>query len=95
MSKSNNVPPKAAKILGIGQGAKKPTGVVGGAMKVGNAIKSGSAPKPTTFKTATPKVPGKMKPTSPIIGTNRGGTPANFKTINKERMKGTIKELGM
>jgi len=63
-----------------------------------SAVSKGNAPtpptKPTAFKAATVKSSERMKPTTPIIGANRGQG-ANFATINKDRMNNTIKKLGM
>jgi hypothetical protein len=93
MSKNSKVPPKAAKVLGIG-GAKSGPGMVKGAKAITSAKPvPKAAPKPAAFTAAAPKTTGKMKPGAPIIGANRGQG-ANFATVNKDRMKGTFKQLG-
>jgi len=71
VSKSGKVPPKAAKVLGIGQTAKKPTGVAGVAKKITAAVSKAKAPTPPkapAFKAATPATSGKMKPGAPVLG---------------------------
>ena len=94
MSKNSKVPPKAAKVLGLG-GAKKTTGtgISGAAKKVTTSVSKGKAVTPN-FETAQPKSTARMKPTTPIIGANRGKG-ANFATINADRMKSRVKKLGM
>ena len=81
----------AAKKLGINATKPAPTPTQS---KTTNVAKNALGPKPTAFKTADPKTTGKMKPTTPIIGANRGKG-ANFATVNADRMKSTIKKLGM
>jgi hypothetical protein len=91
MSKNSGTS-KSSKAVGLG-GAKAPTGLAKGAKAITKAVSKGKAP-PTGFQGATPKTTGKMKPSTPVIGATRGQG-ANFATINKDRMKGTIKQLGM
>ncbi len=96
MSKNSGIPPKSSKSVGLSPKAAKTLGIASGAKAISDGVSKGKAPgpKPTAFKTADPKTTGKMKPSTPVIGANRGQG-ANFATINKDRMKGTIKELGM
>src|SRR4051812_28066428 len=99
MSKNNPIPNKASKVLGLSQKAAKTLGVGSGAKALSKAVSSGkAAPKaPATkpgFKGAQVTSQQRMKPTTPIIGANRGQG-ANFATVNKERMKGTIKKTGI
>jgi hypothetical protein len=94
MSKSGKVPPKAAKVLGLGNTPPKAAKVLG--MGVNSAAKKvtttkATAPKPTAFKAATPTTSGKMKPGAPVLGNARGATPQG---VNAQRMKSTIKKLG-
>jgi hypothetical protein len=93
MSKNPKVPSKTTKALGLG-GAKTPTGLSGAAKNITSSVSKGKAPKPQGFTPTQPKSTERMKPTTPIIGANRGQG-ANFATVNKDRMNNTIKKLGM
>lgn len=94
MSKSGK-PSSKTQALGLG-GAKLPSGLAKGAKTLASKISKGKAPAPTPtgFQGASVKSTQRMKPTTPIIGGNRDQN-TNFATINKDRMKGTIKKLGM
>ena len=81
---------------GLG-GAKAPPGIAGAAKSLTKAVSKGKAKTtaPTTgFQGATVTSRERMKPTTPIIGGNRDEK-TNFATINKDRMKGTIKKTGI
>jgi hypothetical protein len=96
MSKSNKVPPKAAKVLGLGNTPPKAAKVLGmGMNSAAKKVTSAKAPTPTPkpgFTKATPTTTGKMKLGAPVMGAARGATPQG---VNAQRMKDTIKKLGM
>jgi hypothetical protein len=93
MSKSNKVPPKAAKVLGLGNTPPKAAKVLGmGMNSAAKKVTTAKAPAPKPgFKAATPTTTGKMKVGAPVLGAQRGATPQG---VNAQRMKGTIKKLG-
>jgi hypothetical protein len=82
---------------GLG-GAKQPTGIAKGAKTITSQVSKGKAPAPTPaptgFQGASVTSRQRMKPATPIIGASRGQN-TSFATINKARMKDTIKKLGM
>ncbi len=95
MSK-NSGSSKSSKAVGLG-GAKAPTSIAKGAKTIAKAVSQGKAKttEPTTgFQTANVTSRERMKPTTPIIGGSRDQK-TNFASINKDRMKNTIKKTGM
>ena len=91
---TGNAPLKAQKVLGIGDTGQKPANIAKSGGALTNAVSKGKVPTTPGFKPADPKTTGKMKPGAPIIGANRGPG-ANSASINADRMKNTIKKLGM
>ena len=100
MSKSGKVPPKAAKVLGLGNVAPKAAkvlgmGMAGGAKKVTTAVSKGKAPTPPKagFKAAPITSKKELKPSSPIIGARGTGVTGNV--IEKGRMTDRVKKAGL
>ena len=87
-----------SKLGGLGGG--KGMGMSGLGKSVAKSVapkavaKTEKAQPKTGFTPVTPQSKGKMKLTTPIIGGNRPNAPSG-PAINKERMKDTIKKLGM
>jgi hypothetical protein len=92
VSKNPKVPTNVSKGLG---GAKPTSGLAGAAKKIASTISKGKAPTPPkpTFGAQVTST-NRMKPTTPIIGANRGKG-ADFASINAQRMKDTIKKTGI
>src|SRR5262245_59024758 len=81
---------KSSKPKALGLGGLSAPNIAKSAKTITSTVSKGKA----GFKGATVKSTQRMKPETPIIGGKRDPN-VNFATINKERMKGTIKKTGL